>query len=134
MPAGVGLELVLVFVLLGLLVVAFLVGRRLRETPIVDKPRRGEGLGARIKALAGKDRVTDEEWSVLEESLVRADAGREAASEIVTRVRERYEPGSDPTGLLVEEITGMFDGDTAWKLPSDRLAVVMVVGDRKSVV
>jgi fused signal recognition particle receptor len=128
MPAGVGLELVLVFVLLGLLVVAFLVGRRLREAPIVERPRRGEGLGARIKALAGKDRVTDEEWRVLEESLVRADAGREAASEIVTRVRERYEPGSDPTGLLVEEITGMFDGDSRWTLPNDRLAVVMVVG------
>jgi fused signal recognition particle receptor len=128
MPAGVGLELVLVFVLLGLLIVAFLVGRRLRAAPIVERPRRGEGLGARIQALAGGGLGTEEEWRALEEALVRADAGREAASEIVTRVRERYEPGTDPSALLVEEITRMFDDDAAWSLPSGRLAVLMVVG------
>ena len=128
MPAGVGLELVLVFVLFGLLVLAFLVGRRLRAAPLLERPRRGEGLGARIRALAGRELVTEEEWRVLEEALVRADAGREAASEIITRVRERFEPGADPTALLVEEISGMFDGDPAWLLPTGRLAVLMVVG------
>ena len=128
MPAGVGLELVLVFVLLGLLILAFLVGRRLRAAPIVERPRRGEGLAARIRALAGGGLGTAEEWRALEEALVRADAGREAAAEIVTRVRERYEPGTDPSALLVEEITRMFDDDAAWSLPSGRLAVLMVVG------
>lgn len=128
MPAGVGLELVLVFGLLGLLILAFLVGRRLRAAPIVERPRRGEGLGARIRALAGGGLGTEEEWRALEEALVRADTGREAASEIVTRVRERYEAGTDPSALLVEEIIGMFDGDARWALPPDRLAVLMVVG------
>jgi fused signal recognition particle receptor len=128
MPSGVGLELVLVFALLALLVVAFLVGRRLREAPIVERPSRREGLGTRIRTLVGKERVTDEDWLALEEALIRADTGRAAASEIVTRVRERYEPGADPTGLLIEEITGMFDDDPAWSLPSRRLAIVMVVG------
>ncbi|MGH2711711.1 MAG: signal recognition particle-docking protein FtsY [Actinomycetota bacterium] len=127
MPAGVGLELVLVFALLGLLVVAFLVGRRLREAPIVERPRRGEGLGALIKTIVGGDRITDEEWRALEEGLVRADSGRDAASEIVTRVRERYEPGTDPTSLLVEEISGMFEGDDGLSL-SKGLSVIMVVG------
>src|SRR5688572_9756436 len=107
MPAGVGLELVLVFALLALLVVAFLVGRRLRAAPIPELSARREGLGARIRALVSKDRVTDEDWRALEEALVRADAGRSAASEIVTRVRERYEEGADPTALLVEEIAAM---------------------------
>jgi len=128
MPAGLGLELVLVFSLFGLLVVAFLVGRRLREAPIVERARRGEGLGARIRALAGAGLGTDEEWRALEAALIRADAGREAASEIVTRVRERYESGTDPSALLVEEITGMFENDPALSLPSGRLAVLMVVG------
>ena len=128
MPAGLGLELVLVFALFGLLVVAFLVGRRLREAPIVERARRGEGLGARIRALAGAGLGTDEEWRALEDALIRADAGREAASEIVTRVRERYESGTDPSALLVEEITGMFENDPALSLPSGRLAVLMVVG------
>jgi fused signal recognition particle receptor len=128
MPAGVGLELVLVFALFALLVVAFLVGRRLRAAPIIERPRRGEGLGARIRALAGAGLGTDEEWRALQEALVRADTGREAASEIVTRVRERYEPGTDPSALVVEEITGMFESDPAWSLPSGRLAVLMVVG------
>ena len=128
MPAGLGLELVLVFALFGLLVVAFLVGRRLRAAPIIERARRGEGLGARIRALAGAGLGTDEEWRALEEALVRADAGREAASEIVTRVRERYESGTDPSALLVEEIAGMFESDPALSLPSGRLAVMMVVG------
>jgi fused signal recognition particle receptor len=128
MPAGVGLELLLVVVLFGLLVVAFLAGRRLRAEPIEERRPRREPLGARIRSLVEKDRVTDGDWRGLEGALIRADAGRLAAREIVTRVRERYEPGMDPTGLLVEEITAVFDGDPSWQLPARRLAVVMVVG------
>jgi fused signal recognition particle receptor len=128
MPAGVGLELVIVFVLLALLVVAFLIGRRLRAAPIAERPARGEGLGGRIRSLFSKDRVTDEDWFALEEALVRADTGRSAASEVVTRVRERYEDGTDPTALLVEEIAAMFEDDEEWKLPARRLAILMVVG------
>ena len=128
MPSGVGLEIFLVFALFALLVLAFLVGRRLRAAPIAERPTRREGLGARLRALVAKGEVTDEDWRALEEGLVRADTGRVAASEIVTRVRERHEAGADPTTLLVEEIAAMFEDDEPWKLPPRRLAILMVVG------
>jgi fused signal recognition particle receptor len=128
MPAGVGLELLLVILLFGLLVVAFLVGRRLRAAPIEELRQRREPLGARIRSLVGKDRVSEGDWRALEQAMIRADAGRPAAREILTRVRERYEPGMDPSGLLVEEITSVFEGDPPWRLPARQLLVVMVVG------
>jgi fused signal recognition particle receptor len=128
-PAGIGLELAVILGLLVLLVAAFLIGRRLRQAPLPEpKELRREGLGARLRAFVGKDRPTDEDWRSLEEALVRADTGRTAARELVTRVRERHEPGQDPEVLLIEEIAGMFDGDPKWSLPFRRLAVVMVAG------
>ncbi|MDQ4005578.1 MAG: signal recognition particle-docking protein FtsY [Actinomycetota bacterium] len=129
MPAGVGLELVVVIGLLGLLLLAFVVGRRLRAAPIPESRKlRREGLGARVRSFVGKDRPTDDDWRSLEEALIRADTGRTAARELVTRVRERHDAGQDPEVLLIEEIAGMFDGDPRWALPFRRLAVVMVVG------
>lgn len=128
MPSGVGLELILVFGLLVVLVAAFVVGRRLREKPIPSQSRRRrDGLGDRVRRLAGKDRVTDEDWRWLEEGLIRADAGRKAASEVITRIRERYESGQDPRTLLAEEITAIFEGDPGFEL-AEGLGVVLVVG------
>jgi fused signal recognition particle receptor len=128
MPSGVGLELILVFVLLALLAVAVVIGRRLRERPIPAEPRRGrEGLADRVRKLAGKDRLSDEDWRWLEEGLVRVDAGAKAAAEIVTRARERYEPGQDPRGVLAAEVTGIFEGDPGFALPVG-LGIVLVVG------
>jgi fused signal recognition particle receptor len=127
MPAGIGLELVLIFLLLALLVVAFAVGRRLRESPPAEPGRRREGLAARLRGLVGKQRITDDDWRSLEEGLIRADAGPAASREVVTRVRERYEPGADPVRLVIEEVAGVFHGDRGLDLPRD-LAVVMVVG------
>jgi fused signal recognition particle receptor len=125
-PSGIGFELVLVFGLLALVVVAFVVGRRLRTAP-EPKPR-GEGLRGRLSRLAAKDRPTDDDWRWLEEGLVRADAGRTAATEVVTRVRERHEPGQDPEQLLTDEIAAVFGSDPAFSLPADGLGVVLVVG------
>jgi fused signal recognition particle receptor len=128
MPSGVGLELILVFVLLALLAVAVVIGRRLRERPIRAEPRRGrEGLADRVRKLAGKDRLSDEDWRWLEEGLVRVDAGAKAAAEVVTRARERYELGQDPRGVLAEEVAGIFEGDPGFALP-DGLGIVLVVG------
>ncbi|MGH2765690.1 MAG: signal recognition particle-docking protein FtsY [Actinomycetota bacterium] len=128
MPSGVGLELILVFVLLVLLALAFVVGRRMREKPIPSEPRRRrEGLADRVRKLVGRDRLTDEDWGWLQEGLIRADAGPKAAAEIVTRARERYEPGQDPRTLLAEEVAEIFHGDRRFALPDD-LAVVLVVG------
>jgi fused signal recognition particle receptor len=128
MPSGVGLELILVFGLLVLVAVAFVIGRRLREEPLPSEPRRPRAaLADRVRRLAGKDRLTDEDWKWLEEGLIRVDAGRKAASEVVTRVRERYEPGRDPRALLAEEIAGIFEGDPGFDLPPGP-AVIMIVG------
>jgi fused signal recognition particle receptor len=126
MPSGIGFELLLVFGLLALVVVAFVVGRRLLAAP-EPKPRR-EGLRERLFRLAGKDRPTEDDWRWLEEGLVRADAGRTAAAEVVTRVRERHEPGQDAERLLIEEIAAVFGADPAFTLPADGLGVVLVVG------
>jgi fused signal recognition particle receptor len=128
-PSGIGLELGLVLGLLLLIVAGVLVSRSLQRRPRaeVERPARKEGLGGWLRGIAGRRQVTEEDWGRLEEALVRADAGPAVAREIVTRVRERYEPGLDPSTLLVEEIAAMFDGDGPAQLP-DGLAVIMVVG------
>jgi fused signal recognition particle receptor len=125
-PSGIGFELLLVFGLLALVVVAFVVGRRLRAAPELE-PRR-QGLRGRLSRLAGKARPTEDDWRWLEEGLVRADAGRTAATEVVARVRERHEPGKDPAQLLTEEIAAVFGSDPAFSLPADGLGLVLVVG------
>jgi fused signal recognition particle receptor len=127
MPAGVGLEVVILLVLVALLVGAFFLGQYYRRLPPPEPRRMRQSLGVRLKGLVGKDRLTDEDWDRLEEGLVRADAGPLAAKEIVTRVRERHEPGQDAAELLSDEIGRIFHGDPPFELP-DRLSVVMVVG------
>jgi fused signal recognition particle receptor len=128
MPTGIGFELLFVGGLVALLVVAFIVGRRMRA-PGEPKPvRRAGPLRDRVARLVGKDRPTEEDWRSLEEGLVGADAGRKSASEVVARVRERHRPGQDPERLLIEEIAGAFSGDPGFTLPSEGLGVVMVVG------
>jgi fused signal recognition particle receptor len=81
-----------------------------------------------VSRLVGKERPTYEDWRWLEEGLVRADAGRKASAEVVTRVRQRHEPGQDAERLLIDEIAGAFDGDPGFVLPSEELGVVVVVG------
>jgi fused signal recognition particle receptor len=129
-PSSIGLELVIVLALLALLVAGVLVSRSLRGRPPEEAAapvRRREGLGGWLRSLAGRPQVTDEDWSRLEEALVKADAGPAAAREVVTRVRERYQPGEDPGELLVEEIAAVFEGDGPRPLPRG-LAVILVVG------
>jgi fused signal recognition particle receptor len=128
MPAGVGVELIVLFAILALLVLAFMLGRRWRRLPPPEPGRRRrEGLGDRVRAVVGKERPVDEDWRWLEEGLIRADAGPTASREIVTRVQERWAPGRDPAELLRKEIAGSFSGDPGLRAP-DGLAVVMVVG------
>jgi fused signal recognition particle receptor len=129
-PSGIGLELVIILALLALLVAGVLVARSLRGQPPEEAAapaRRREALGGWLRSLAGRPQATDEDWTRLEEALVKADAGPAAARDVVTRVRERYEPGEDPGGLLVEEIAAVFEGDGPRPLPKE-LAVILVVG------
>ncbi len=128
MPSGVGLELILVFVLLALLAGAVVIGRRLREQPGPAEPRRRRaGLADRVRKVAGKERLSEEDWRWLEEGLVRVDAGATAAAEVVTRARERFEPGQDPRDVIAEEVAGIFEGDPGFGLPHG-LGIVLVVG------
>jgi fused signal recognition particle receptor len=46
---------------------------------------------------------------------------------VVTRARERYEPGQDPRVLLAEEVAGIFEGDPGFSLP-EGLGIVLIVG------
>ena len=130
MPSGVGVEIIIVVALLVVLVAAFVVGLRLRgrpEAPATAAARAPAGLAARIRDVFKGDRVTDEDWERLERALIQADAGPKASRDIVRRVRDRYEPGTDPQDLLVAELAGRFEGDPGLSLPGP-LAVVLVVG------
>lgn len=90
-------------------------------------PRAG-GLGAGVKALlAGREPARDD-WARLEDLLVRADVGPATAADIVSRIRERLTPDTDPESLLSDEIVGLLGGDAALNLPTGRIGVIMVVG------
>jgi fused signal recognition particle receptor len=48
---------------------------------------------------------------------------------MVTDLRERWAPGADPTSLVADEVVSLLGGDdTGLHLPTDRLAVILVVG------
>ena len=129
MSSGVLTIIVLVLALLALVAIAFVAGRRLQSRPVPEGPAvlRRDGLGPRVRALLGRGDVTEDDWRQLEEALIRADTGTRAARELVTRVREAWEPGSDPEAALIQEVAGMFAGDPPLDLPKG-LAIVMVVG------
>ena len=133
MPSGIGLEIVVIAGLLVLLFVGLVVGR-LRAHEPTPAPRadaasapQTDGLGSRVRRWLGSGKPTEDDWTALEEALIAADAGPRAAREIVTRVRERFEPGEDPERLVIEEIAGMFEGDPGLSLEG-RPAVIVVVG------
>ena len=94
----------------------------------VAEPRtvRPEGLGGRIRSLFGSG-VADP-WPGFEELLVRADVGPATSARIVADVRERYDAGADPSGLVRTEVASILGGDEPLRLPDDGLGVVMVVG------
>jgi fused signal recognition particle receptor len=130
MPSGVGVEIIIVAALLVVLVAVFVVGLRLRrrpEVPAAEPAKAPTGLAARLRDLFKGERITDTDWERLERALVQADAGTKAARDIVRRIRDRYQPGSDPQDLLVAELAGRFEGDPGLSLPGP-LALLMVVG------
>ena len=61
------------------------------------------GLGQRVRALFGGS-VSDVTWKELEELLVKADVGPRGSADLVRRVRDVFEPGDDPVGVLRREV------------------------------
>ena len=111
--------------LVALIVAGFVVGRLMRDRP-VPVPAHVERLGGRVRSIL-RGKPSEEDWRALEQTLIEADTGTGAARELVTRVKEAWEPGADPVRLLRREVAAMFEGDPVLELPRD-LAVVMVVG------
>jgi len=91
---------------------------------------RSDGLGAKARALLAGGTPGTDDWSRLEDILLKADVGPAAASRMVRDIRARYETGAaaDPEDMLRDEIAGILGEDGALRLPSDHLGVVLVVG------
>jgi signal recognition particle-docking protein FtsY len=88
---------------------------------------RGEGLGAKVRALFGGGR--DDVWSGLEELLLRADVGPKGSADLVERVRRDADPADgDVADALRREILAILGPDEPLRLPTGRLGVVLVVG------
>jgi fused signal recognition particle receptor len=90
--------------------------------------RESQGLGARVRALFPGRAPGENDWSRLEQLLVKADLGPALASRMVREVRERYTAGADPESLLRDEIVQVLGPRFPVDLAEDRLAVAMVVG------
>jgi fused signal recognition particle receptor len=87
----------------------------------------GGGLGLRVRALFG-DGVSDVTWKELEELLITADVGPRGSADMVQRVRQGFEPGTDPAHVLRHEVLAVLGSDEELHLATDRLAVILVVG------
>jgi fused signal recognition particle receptor len=90
-----------------------------------------------LLTVLSRDRLDDEAWDEIEESLIGADVGVEATVEIVAKLRERTRVlGSrsvaEVRGLLADELTAALGPDLDRSLaatPQDgRPAVILVVG------
>jgi fused signal recognition particle receptor len=120
--------------------------------PEIEKPEPTAGRLARLRArlsksqsvfgrgllaLIARDKLDDEAWEELEETLITADVGIEATREIVENVREKARvlgtsSVGDLRGLLAEELVNALDPAADRTLRStphtDKPAVMLVVG------
>ena len=103
-------------------------------TPVIDTPTpstavdvAGGGLGSRVRALFGSG-VSDTTWNGLEDLLIKADVGPRGSADLVRRVRDQYEPGTDPAGVLRAEVLNVLGPDEDLHLARGKLAVILVVG------
>ena len=98
--------------------------------------RSGGALGRGLLAVLGRDRLDEDAWEEIEESLIGADVGVGAAMEIVEalRTRTRVAGTRDPgllRDLLAQELTAVLhpEMDRSLSTRADgRPAVVLVVG------
>jgi fused signal recognition particle receptor len=94
-------------------------------------------FGRGLLAVLARDRLDDEAWEEVEETLITADVGVEATREIVERLRERTRmlgtrSATELRALLTEELVDALDPElnrTLKATPSNgRPAVLLVVG------
>jgi fused signal recognition particle receptor len=93
----------------------------------LDKTRRA--LGDRLSVLIGRGRLDDEFWAELEDTLVAADVGVSAATDVVAKVRSSGpEDGNEARRVLQGELVDLFAGRDRTLQRENRPAVVLVVG------
>jgi fused signal recognition particle receptor len=93
-------------------------------------------LGRGLLTLLSRDRIDDETWEEIEETLITADVGVGPAQELVERLRTRMRvdnaSGDQARALLREELVSLIGPDVDRSLHADRLgtlpAIVLVVG------
>jgi fused signal recognition particle receptor len=94
-------------------------------------------LGRGLLALLSRDKLDDDTWDEVEETLITADVGVEPTREIVERLRERARvlgtaSAEDLRGLLADELLTALDPSADRTLKAtpqgDRPAVLLVVG------
>jgi len=94
-------------------------------------------LGKGLLAVLSRDRLDDEAWEEVEDSLITADIGLEGTQELVARLRERTRVLGTRTStelrtLLAEELVNALDPDldrTLRATPTDgKPAVLLIVG------
>jgi len=95
------------------------------------RPQPG-GLGGRLRALLGRDRVVESTWDELEEALIAADVGADTTVALIAATQERV--GASATGesvraALAEEIRARLDrvGSGRFEI-GPTPAVMLVVG------
>lgn len=88
------------------------------------------GLGARLRALLGSGRATEQTWEEVEEALIAADFGPEATLELVDTAREGASGGQvDARSLLSAEIRRRLEASASGQFElGPPPAVILVVG------
>jgi fused signal recognition particle receptor len=88
------------------------------------------GLGARLRALLGSGRATEQTWEEVEEALIAADFGPEATLEMVDAAKQNAgRDGNDPRRLLATEVLRRLQGSGSGKFElGPAPAVILVVG------
>ncbi|WP_040478808.1 signal recognition particle-docking protein FtsY [Longispora albida] len=97
--------------------------------------RSQNAFGKGLLGLLSRDRLDDDAWEEIEETLITADVGLDATTDIVGRLRERTrvlgtKTSADLRALLAEELTAALDPgmDRSLNVNGDKPAVVLVVG------
>jgi fused signal recognition particle receptor len=104
---------------------------RREPTGLGLRPRPG-GLGGRIRALLGRDRVVESTWDELEEALIAADVGAETTVALIAATQGRVGPsatGEAVRAALADEIRLRLDrvGCGSFEL-GPAPSVILVVG------